>query len=163
MLWSSVSCVLVICSLCFCANLYVVLSPDQIFQARPVALSKNRVCTLSLWKLGQVYIKLSVIMALSVILPAALVLEPKNLQAGYLWWHLYLIYFSEQCDWWDNMLIHLYDDHVQTLFSTRPQGAWKIWCLRMRLILIVCDWIFTFLVFFFLLFFKYTYVLVCAI
>ena len=34
----------------------VVSSPDQIFRARPVALSKNRVWTLSLRKLGQVYI-----------------------------------------------------------------------------------------------------------
>jgi len=36
-------------------------------------------------------------------------------------------------------------------FLTRLQGARKIWCLGMRLILIetiACDWIFTFLVFF---------------
>ena len=34
----------------------LVSSPDQIFRACPAALSKNRVWTLSLWKLGQVYI-----------------------------------------------------------------------------------------------------------
>ena len=34
----------------------VVSSPDQIFRARPVDSSKNRVWTLSLRKLGQVYL-----------------------------------------------------------------------------------------------------------
>ena len=34
----------------------VVSSPDQIFRARPADSSKNRVWTLSLGKLGQVYI-----------------------------------------------------------------------------------------------------------
>ena len=38
----------------------VVSSPDQIFRARPADLSKNRVWTLSLRKLGHVYIRRSV-------------------------------------------------------------------------------------------------------
>ena len=37
-------------------RLGVVSSPDQIFRARPADSSKNRVWTLSLRKLGQVYI-----------------------------------------------------------------------------------------------------------
>ena len=38
------------------ATLKLVSSPDQIFRARPADSSKNRVWTLSLRKLGQVYI-----------------------------------------------------------------------------------------------------------
>ena len=34
---------------------------------------------------------------------------------------LYLIYFSEQCNWRD-ILIHLYNDHFQTLFFDKATG-----------------------------------------
>ena len=40
----------------FGAQQYIVLSPDQIFHGRPADSLKNRVWTLSLRKLGQVYI-----------------------------------------------------------------------------------------------------------
>ena len=41
---------------CKQASYKLVSSPDQIFHARPADSSKNRVWTLSLWKLGQVYV-----------------------------------------------------------------------------------------------------------
>ena len=42
------------------ANNTIVSSPDLIFRARPADSSKNRVWTLSLRKLGQVYLRRSV-------------------------------------------------------------------------------------------------------
>ena len=67
----------------------LVSSPDQIFRARPADSSKNRVWTLSLRKLGQVYIWRAVnwvIVGVNYIISnqQRLLWRQKNLQAGYL-------------------------------------------------------------------------------
>ena len=87
--------------------------------------SKNRVWTLSLWKLGQVYLRRSVnwvIVGVNYIIShqQRFLWCQKKLQAGYLW----------QSDWCDNMPIRSYK-YVPVLpvnmsrpyFSTRPQAT----------------------------------------
>ena len=71
------------------AYILVVSSPDQIFRVHPVDSSKNRVWTLSLQKLGQVYIWRAVnwvIVGVNYIVSnqQRLLWRQKNLKAGYL-------------------------------------------------------------------------------
>ena len=67
---------------------YVVSSPDQIFRSRLVDSAKNRVGTLLLQKLGQVYIQRSVIVLITLSTTSSIFFGAKNLQAGYLWWRI---------------------------------------------------------------------------
>ena len=72
-----------------CSRPVLVSSPDKIFRARPADSSKNRVWTLSLRKLGQVYIRQAVnwvIVGVDYIIcnQQRLLWRQKNLQAGYL-------------------------------------------------------------------------------
>ena len=82
---------------------------DQIFRARPADSSKNKVWTLSLRKVGQVYISMVGSKSGNCQQPAAFVLVPKNLQACYLWWRIAQFNLTEQSDWFDNMPIHSYN------------------------------------------------------
>ena len=98
------------------ATKYIVSSPDQIFCTRPADSSKSRAWTLSLQKLGQVYIQRSV----------NWVIVGVNYIISY-WQPL-----PEQSDWCNNMPIPLYDyapvlpvNVSRPYFSTRPQGTCK--------------------------------------
>ena len=117
-------------------RLGVVLSrPQTKFFAHPADSSKNRVWTLSLRKLGQVYIWRAVnwvIVGVNYIISNQqhLLWCQKNLQAGYLWWRIMQFTLPEQSDWCDNMTLRSYN-YAPVLpvkvsrpnISTRLQGA----------------------------------------
>ena len=113
----------------------VVSSPDQIFRARPADSSKNRVWTLSLRKLGQVYIWRAVnwvIVGVNYIISnqQRLLWRQKICKLAIYDDGIRQFTLPEQSDWCDNMTLRSYNyapvlpvKVSRPYFSTRPQGA----------------------------------------
>ena len=116
------------------ARLLLVSSPDQIFRACPADSSKNRVWTLSLRKLGQVYIWRAVnwvIVGVNYIISDqhSVCFGAKKF-ASWLFMMTHNAISPEQSDWCDNMTLRLYNyapvlpvNVSRPYFSTRPHGA----------------------------------------
>ena len=108
----------------------------QIFRARPAALLKNRVWTLSLRKLGQVYIQWSVNWVLVTLSATSIVCFGAKKFASWVFVMMHnAFYFT-----WAISLVRQHADilvwlrpkftseRVQTLFSDKSAGhVWKIW------------------------------------
>ena len=114
----------------------LVSSPDLIFRARPADSSKNRVWTLSLRKLGQVYLRRSVnwvIVGVNYIISyrrGSVCFGAKKFASWLFVMTQTQFTLPEQSDWCDNMPIRSYDytpvlpvNVSRPYFSTRPQGA----------------------------------------
>ena len=121
-----------------------VSSPDQIFRARPADSSKSRVWTLSLRKLGHVYIRRSVnwviVVSVNYIISyqQRLLWRPKicklaicdDPNAIYFTWAIWLVRQHADTLIW----LHSSFTSVQTLFFDKAAGrARKIWCPGTRL------------------------------
>ena len=102
------------------------LVPRTNFCTHPADLSKNRVWTLSLWKLGHVYVWWSVNWIIVDV--NYIVSFQQRLLCCHWWWCITQFTLPEQSDWCDNILIRSYDyipvlpvNMSRPYFSTRPQ------------------------------------------